>query len=191
MKKITNEYETFYFAKYRDISTPIAISNIKELVKEYMEVHRNVKSKDYTIDSGNFTINEIQSEFPYALIEPYEDWYIPSIDIEIITINKNKLEEIVNDTISGLKTIILLTQDIKKISDNDRNILINSMQIINNFKNKKKIWNKIVDNYKLSELLFMDMDTYWSTRSMYIDMKETRQRWDFMIENKGGDENEN
>lgn len=185
-----NEYETFYFAKYRDMSIPIAISNVKDLVKEYMEVHRNVKPKDYIINDGNFKPAEIQSEFPYALIEQYEDWYIPAIDIEIITVNKNKIEDIIDNTISGLKTIILSTQDIKKIPDSDRNTLIKSMQIINNFKNKKKVWNKIVDNYKLSELLFMDMDSYWSTRCIYIEMKETRQRWDFMIEDKGGDVNE-
>ena len=64
------------------------------------------------------------------------------------------------------------------------------MCIINEFRNKRKIWDKIVDNFKLSDLLFTDMETYWNSRCMYIDMKETRQKWDFMIENKGGDKNE-
>lgn len=188
MKKITNEYETFYFGNYQNISTPIAVSNVKDLVKEYMEVHRGLNPNEYTLSEGYFKLSEVQLEYPYSLIEPYEEWYIPVVDAEMIEVNKNNIEETVNNTISGLKLLAILVQDIKKIPESDRAAIINAMRIINSFKNKRKIWNKIIDNFKLSELLFMDMDAYWSSRCMYIDMKETRQRWDFMIENKGGDE---
>ena len=190
MKKIQVQHETYYFANYKEYHTPVAISNVRDLVKEYMETHRSVSPKDYTITEGDFALGEIQLDFPYSLIEEYENWYIPSVDIEMIELNKDKVENIINDTVEGIKTILIFTQDIKKVSQKDRDILTRSMCIINEFRNKRKIWDKIVDNFKLSDLLFTDMETYWNSRCMYIDMKETRQKWDFMIENKGGDKNE-
>lgn len=182
--------ETFYLASYKNDIHPVAISNMKELVKEYMEVHRGLKPNEYKIDEGKFILGELQLEYPYAIIEQYEDWYLPSIDIEMILLNKDKIEDIVQDTVEYLKTILIFTQDIKKIPESDRNTIIKAMQIINSFKDKKKIWNKMVDNYKLSDLIFLDMETYWKKRSIYMDMRETRKRWDFMIEEKGDDKEE-
>ena len=187
MKKTTEE--TYYFATYKDNSTPVAISNVKGLVKEYMETHRYVDPKDYTITEKRSTPGEIQLDYPYAIVEEYENWYIPSVDIEMIEVNKHKIEDIVEDTIQNLKLIYLFTDGIKQ-TEKGRTQIIRMMQTLYDFKKKKKVWNKIVDNYTLSDLLFLDRENYWNSRCMYIDMKETRQRWDFMIENKGGDKME-
>ena len=61
------------------------------------------------------------------------------------------------------------------------------MQIINSYTNKKKIWNKIVESFKLSDLLYLDIDEYLTKREMFIEMRETRKRWGFLIEKKGDD----
>lgn len=187
--KLSEIEETYYLAYYKKKSEPIAISTSRELVKEYMEIHRMVKQRDYEISSTDLRSSEVFSLYPNSLIEQYETWYLPSIDIEMINVNKVELDESVNHTIEGLKDIVLLIQDIKKIPTSDKEIILKSMHIINGFRQKKKIWNKIVDNYKLSDLIFMDMDTYLSKRFMYIELKESRQRWGFLIEQKGGDVN--
>lgn len=178
-----------YIAYHKDNIHPVAISTMRELVQEYMEVHRSVDPKDYRIEQLISSIDEMTLEHPHAIIEEYEDWYIPSIDIEMIEVHKNKVEDLFTDTIHNLKLIYLFTDGIKKI-EKEREKIPPVMSMLNNFRDTKKVWAKIADNYKLSELLYMDFDTYWKTRTIYIEMKETRQRWDFMIPIKGGDEKE-
>lgn len=181
---VKNE-ETYYFAYYKNITEPIAISTNLELVKEYMEVHRMVRQKSYNVTQFSLSLPDVMSSYSNSLIENYENWYLPAVDIEMIKMNSISLEESINKTIEGLKDILVLVKDIKKIPESDKNIILKSMQIINDFRYKKKIWNKLVDSYKLSDLIFMDMDTYWGKRRMFIDFKESRQRWGFLIEQKG------
>lgn len=181
---VKNE-ETYYFAYYKNITEPIAISTNLELVKEYMEVHRMVRQKSYNVTQFSLSLPDVMSSYSNSLIENYENWYLPAVDIEMIKMNSISLEESINKTIEGLKDILVLVKDIKKIPESDKNIILKSMQIINDFRYKKKIWNKLVDSYKLSDLIFMDMDTYWGKRRMFINFKESRQRWGFLIEQKG------
>lgn len=178
-----------YIGYYKDNIQPVAISPIQELIREYMEAHRSVNPRDYRIERLISTIEEMTLEHPYAIIEEYEDWYIPSIDAEMIEVHKEKVEDLFEDTIHNLKLIYLYTDGIKKI-EKERGKILPVMSMLNNFKDSKKVWTKIKDNYKLSELLYMDFETYWKTRTIYIEMKETRQRWDFMIPSKGGDKEE-
>ena len=174
-------YQPFYFAYYKKWSEPIAISNNLNLVKEYMENHRHVKPRYYNIEELSYTPGELMLEYPDFIIENYEDWYIPSVDAEMIELNKIDLCDLFSNTLDGMKQILLTIQHIKKIPDNDKKTILTSMQIINSYTNKKKIWNKIVESFKLSDLLYLDIDEYLTKREMFIEMRETRKRWCFLI----------
>ena len=189
MKKVEEIYQTYYFAYYKANRTrPIAVSEIKELVKEYMQTHRYVEPENYEIEELSFTIGEILLDYQNEYITHYENWYLPAIDIEMIQLRDTDLDRKINETMQGLKEIILLMDGIKKISSSDKDILVKAMHIILQARQKKKIWNKMIDNYKLSDLIFMDIDDYIRNKEMYINMKDARARWDFMIPKKGDDE---
>lgn len=181
-------YQPFYFAYYKKYNQPIAISNNLNLVKEYMEIHRHVKPRCYRIEELSYTPGEIMIDYADSIIENYEDWYIPSVDVEMIKLNQTDLCDLFSHTLNGMKQILLTIQDIKKIPDSDKKTILEAMQIMSGYTTKKKIWNKIIDSFKLSDLLYIDIDEYLYKRQLYIDMRETKTRWGFLIEKKGGDD---
>lgn len=183
MSKIQKDiYQTFYLGYHHRIITPIAISTNRDLVEEYMDRHRNLSHKQYFIQEFEYTVGEIMLDYADSLIEKYEDWFIPNVDIEMISVTKRDLEKDVNDTLEGMKTILLLMQNIKKIPIDDKKTVLRSIEVIADLKEKKKIWNKMVDEYKLTDLIFMDFEEYWSKRVIYINMREARERWEFGLE---------
>lgn len=183
MSKLSIEpIQDYYFAYYRNIITPIAISPLRELVVEYMESHRFVKPGKYIIRKERFRQGEILLDYQDSLIENYENWYLPMIDIEMIKLCQRDLERDIDEIVEGLKAVLLVTQAVKKIPVSDKDTILRAMQIINGFKKKKKIWNKMVDEYKLTDLIFMKMDEYWNRRIIYKERKEARERWMYAIE---------
>lgn len=185
IKVIQEPLQTFYFAYYKKSINPVAISNSKELVKIYMETHRN--TKEYEINDIKMYPKDISNNYFDSIIAQYENWYIPNIDIEIIQSGRRNLEREVNEVLEHLKSIILLIRDIKKVSKEEKEILLKAFQIVSQLKTRKKVWEKMIDNYKLSDLLFMKIDDYLRMKEVYIHMREERRKLDYLLPQEGDD----
>lgn len=175
--------QSFYFSFYEKSIQPIAVSNSKELVKIYMETHRY--TKNYEIKEVKLYQKDVLTEYNDSFISQYENWYIPNIDIEIIKSGRRNLEREVNDVLEHLKSIILLVKDIKKVSNEEKEILIKAFQVVSQLKTRKKVWEKMIDNYKLSDLLFMEIDEYLRMKEVYIQMRAERRKLDYLLPEEG------
>ena len=159
-----------YYVKSHQL---LCVSTNKQLVINYMENHRGLTSKNYYIEKEKSTETEILLKFDKYVISEYNGYYIPNIDQCIIDIAANTLPENIITTIEQLKEITLLSSNVKQVSKNDFETLVNSIKILNSFIKKSKIINKLNKEYCITHsILFCDIDEYLKKLRIYREMKD-------------------
>ena len=184
LTRITDETHIVYIGYYVKYNKILCISTDKKMIINYMENHRGLLPDNYDIQKKELSDTEILIKYENYIISEYNGYYIPYIDQCIISIDTNSLYEDIWNTINGLKKITVLSSNVKKISKNDLNILIDSIGVLNSFIKKPKILNKINKEYSLTNsILFCDIEIYFSKINLFNEMKD----WDKSFNNALGD----
>ena len=173
--------EKVYVGYYRH--SKIAISKQKKLVKNYMEYHRGLKKFEYQIEKEYMRDIDLISTYDKLIISEFNGFYIPEIDQIIIEIDSDEITQELNICEETLKHITALSSDIKKVSDKDISILIQSIRILDKFKKSKKILNKLeIRNLESHEILFCPIDEYMKAVHLRMEIIEMDKRYKFMCD---------
>lgn len=172
-----------YLGYYQKYSTPLCIHTDKELVKEYLSSHRFLIPEKYRIEKIKTTEGNLFLQYEELYLTQYENWYIPSIDIEILCSNSSNIEEEISNLLSQFKEIILASKDVKKVKDEEFSHLIESYRILSSFRNSNKILRKLEKNRIVtSSILFLEIEPYLQELRRYRDMKESKNLYRYQVE---------
>lgn len=172
-----------YLGYYKKYPNPLCIHPDKNLVKEYLSSHRFLSSEEYEIEKIKTTEGNLFLQYEDLYLIQYEDYYIPNIDIEMIGSRSNNMEEDLTSLLSQLKEIIFLSQDIKKIKDNEIFQLIEAYRTLTSFRNSNKIMRKLEKNRIITlSILFLEIDPYLQELRRYQDMKESKHLYRYQME---------
>lgn len=178
--KSFNETHTVYIGYYVKYNKILCISTDKKMIINYMENHRGLSMDKYNIEKKDLSDTEILIKYENYIISEYNGYYIPYIDQCIISIDSNSLYEDIWDTINKLKKITILSSNVKKVSENDIDTLIDSIKVLDSFIKKPKILNKLNKEYGLTNsILFCDIDKYFTKINLFNEMKD----WDRSFNN--------
>lgn len=178
VKKVSHSFIPIYMGYYRGFYKPIAISNEKKLVKEYLESHRSISPKDYKIKKVIESKEKILLDYGDQMIEEYEGHYLPSIDIEMIQKEDVNIKDEIDHIIEGLKNILLYSQDSKKVNKDEKIKLLDTLMILSSFKSRKKLLSQLEYNRRISNsILYMKIEEYLSHLQYYQLMKESEKSY--------------
>lgn len=174
-----NQIHEVYIGYYEknDISTVLAVSNKKSIVKNYLENHRGLNPTQYDIQKHELTDTEILVKYEDYVISSYMGYYIPEIDQCIIELYGDDIDILIDSTIDNLKKIYVLSNNVKKIKKTDSNILLNALKILISFKSNKIVNKLKKENNKTSSILFCDIDDYLTYIRMYNDQRNLNSRY--------------
>lgn len=173
--------EKVYIGYYNH--SKIAISQQKKLVKNYMEYHRGLRKSEYRIEKEYVRDIDLISTYDKLIISEFNGFYIPEIDQIIIELDSNEISQEIQSCEEYLKHITALASDLKKVSDKDISILIQSIRILDRFKKSGKILNKLeIRNLESHEILFCPIDEYIQAVNLRMEMIEMDRRYKFMLD---------
>ena len=162
-----------YYYKSQNQKTLLGISKNKSIMKNYLENHRGLNPNEYVIESERTSEGDILVKYDDYLITEYGDYYIPNIDQTIIDLYSSSIDMEIVNTINQLKHIVILSTDIKKISIEESEILVNAIKVLTRFRKKPKILNKLNKQYSITHsLLYCDIKEYLNSVSSYKSMVE-------------------
>lgn len=149
----------------------LAISKHKEILVNYLENHRRLNKSQYTVEKEYLSDSDIVLKYDDYVISEYNGYFIPNIDQNIIDLHSNSIDQELLSTIEQLKHITTLSSNIKKISEDDINQMINTIKILINIRKKPKLLNKLNKQYQINHsILYSDIDEYLKEIRMYKEM---------------------
>lgn len=173
--------EKVYVGYYDNIK--IALSNQKKLVKNYMEFHRGLIKSEYRIEKEYVRDIDLISTYDKIIISEFNGFFIPEIDQLIIEMNSNEIYQEISMCEDLLKHITSLASDLKKVSDKDISILIQSIRIIDRFKKSGKIIDKLeTRNLESHTILFCPIDMYLKEVHLKLEMIEMDKQYRYILD---------
>lgn len=169
-----------YIGYYKDHI--IAISKMKEVVKNYLENHRSLKKGMYSIKKDILSDTDLILKYDEYIISEFHGYYIPKIDQDIITLYSRSIEAELSNTIESLKHLTILCSNVKKISQEEVSSMVASLKCLNRIQKNDKLLYKLnkQENYNCS-FLFTNIEDYLSEIRRYKDEIEMNRRFNFVM----------
>lgn len=176
--------KTFYAGYVSGFSIkPIAVSNNKSLVREYMENHRFLKPKYYRIETlNNLSDHDVFVMFNDQLLVEYEGYYLPSIDTVMIEFYKRSMRAEIYNTIKSLGTIDLLVKESKIVSDSERDDLYHAMKTLTKFMRTNEIMDEIEhEDLITNSIIFEDIQSYMKDLACFDEMMDMHRMYEYQL----------
>ena len=178
-------YPKIYYMGYvnRYNVKPIAVSDNKELLKEYMENHRYIKRGEYYIEKvNNLSEHDVFVMYHDQFLVEYEGYYLPSIDTTMIDFYKRSMQAEIYNTIKSLGKIDLLVKEIDLVSDDERDSLYQAMKTLTHFIRDKEIMEEIEHEDTITNsIIFEDINTYLKDLSCFNEMMDMHRRYEYQL----------
>ena len=173
----------YYFGYIGKLRKPIAVSDNKELLKEYMEKHRFLKQGEYQIERvDNLSEHDVFVMYHDQILTEYEGYYLPSIDTTVIDFYRRSIQTEIYNTIKSLGKVDLLVKEINLVSSEERDTLYQAMRTLTKFIHNKDILEKIEhEDIITNSIIFQDMETYLKTLSEFNEMMEMHMRYEYQL----------
>lgn len=176
MKMKYSEIIHLYFGYYKDIL--YAISSSKEAIKTYFELHRNLDSDQYEIEEEDKLESDLILNYEDMLLTRWRYYFIPNIDVTMLELYEHTIDTRIEQIIQDLKDFAIIAMNVKKVANEDVEKMIDSIKVLQKFKETPKIMNKMAElNTIDNSILFMDMEDYISHLRAFNDMKLSKNRW--------------
>lgn len=173
-----NNYIKIYFAYYNKSNILLAMCEDKGLLKDYLEIHRKLNSMQYQIDYQLIEESDIYNKYENYMLSQFYNLCIPLIDIKIINSEYNELDIQLESLLSKIKYLSFLMNNIKK-ADKDLAILLNAINVIEFYKNKK--YDKLLKEHFLHHpILTCNIDEYMHLVSIYREYIETLDKYKYI-----------
>ena len=178
---MTQDYLTdheVYIAYYND--KPVAISQEKNLVVNYMEVHRSLLPDQYTLELESVSDIDLLTKYDEYIISEFHGSYIPNIDQEIIDVSTNSIDMELYNTIESLKHIIVLSTGVKQLSKSKSEIqsMVSTLKVLNDIKSNGKLIRKLnKQEISSSSILYLNMKVYLAEVKRYQERKMMTERY--------------
>lgn len=183
--RILASYPRKYYAGYvkRFPNKPIAVSDNKNLLKEYMENHRFIKPNHYEIEIiNNLSDQEVFIMYNDQLLVEYNGYYLPSIDTMMIDFYKVSMKTELYNTIKSLSKISLFVKESKLVYDFEKDELYNALRILTKFMKTDKIMDEIEHEALITNsIIFEDVQSYMQDLACFNEMMEMHQRYEYQI----------
>jgi len=168
-----------YIAYYDKGNILLATSKKKKLLKDYIEQIRLLKPKDYYIEEEILDYSYYYTKYELYILNEFYNLILPQIDIDIINMEYGQLETELETTINKLKYFAFIINNIKDSKDNLACVLDN-IKVLNNYKEDKKQYKKILKSHLLSHpVLTSNIDEYFQLVTIYKEYKKNIDRFQY------------
>ena len=179
MYEEVNPIQEVYMGYYvrNNISTLLAVSKKRSVLKNYLENHRGLNPFEYDIIKQEISDNELMIKYSDYIISNFIGYYIPEIDQVIISIYSEDVDMLINNTIENLKRIYMLSSNVKKILKRDNIILLDAIKKLLEFRSNHIIKKLKKASNKNSPILFCGIKEYLEYIRGYQEQREMNSRY--------------
>lgn len=173
---------TVWMAYIDNCNHPIAISNIKELVKGYMENNRFVKPSNYYLEKHIIPEEILFLNYDDYCISEFRGNYIPNIDITMIKCNERSIDSMLSNTILNLKDIAILSKDISDLNNYDKKTLIEAAKVLSKINKNDKMLSELQQaDFLTNSILYCNIKEYLTHVKIYKEWKENIRSMNYQI----------
>ena len=183
MKIKYNSSITLYVGFYK--STPLAADENKDLVKNYLEFHRGLKSREYYIEKiESDSVNVDISVYENILLRKYRGYYLTQMDIRILDQEFDSLLGDFNTTINTMMTLGVLSKLTKSLEDNAE-IFVKAVEVMKDYQESDSTIRKLEKKFLFAHPVFhSEINKYLQIREIYVAMYEEIYTMDSMFKNR-------